>query len=715
MRQWITRNRSCIIIFFLLSILISVSCGRQAPPPKEDYDPPMILSTIPDNQSLNNDINTAITIAFSEIIDPASVTNETISLRDAMTDTPVEGDITYAGSTIILKARSPLQVLTVYVLKITTGVQDIAGNAMRYPMTLTFTTGVQGDGTAPDVSKTTPERGAVDVSVNTTIKVTFTEPMLASTISATPSPLTVSAGTTTVAGSIELFDDGRTVIFAPADPLDDSTTYTVMISDSVTDLAGNHPLWGNSYTWEFTTRMPSQDIVPPTVMSITPADFATNVSVYAPVVAVFNETMLESSITPSTFLLTEKQSGELVPGQVSVISGATAIFTAANRLKYATEYVVTLSTNTQGAGIRDDSGNLLVPNSSQGYTWSFKTEPPILMVTKAGTGSGIVSVSTGTLTWTNNVGTATYTDYGTPVRLTAAVSEGSTFDGWSGEGCIGTGPCTVTMTTARNVTATFTLSSTYSLTVTRAGTGSGVVSASTGTLAWTGNTGTAAYAVSGTEVTLTATADPGSTFVGWSGEGCTGIGTCKVLMTVARNVTATFMYNSYLLTVTRDGTGSGLVSASPGTLAWNENTGTAIYTVFGTEVNLTATADPGSTFAGWSGEGCTGTGTCKVTMNSARNVKATFTLRTYKLTVTKSGKGTGTVEVNPGTLTWDKDVLKGTATYNYNTLVTLTATADSSTTPPSTFTGWSGEGCSGTGTCTVTMTAARSVKATFNN
>jgi hypothetical protein len=46
-------------------------------------------------------------------------------------------------------------------------------------------------------------------------------------------------------------------------------------------------------------------------------------------------------------------------------------------------------------------------------------------------------------------------DAGTNVTLTAAAASGSTFAGWSGEGCSGTGPCTVSMTQARSVTATF--------------------------------------------------------------------------------------------------------------------------------------------------------------------------------------------------------------------------------------------------------------------
>src|SRR5262249_21149539 len=43
----------------------------------------------------------------------------------------------------------------------------------------------------------------------------------------------------------------------------------------------------------------------------------------------------------------------------------------------------------------------------------------------------------------------------------------------------------------------------------------------------------------GTSVTLTATPQPGSIFTGWSSP-CTGVGTCRVTLSTARTVTATF-------------------------------------------------------------------------------------------------------------------------------------------------------------------------------
>lgn len=71
-------------------------------------------------------------------------------------------------------------------------------------------------------------------------------------------------------------------------------------------------------------------------------------------------------------------------------------------------------------------------------------------------------------------------------------------------------------------------------------------------------------------------------------------------------------------TLTVNVTGSGSVSAVPPG---------PTYPV-GTEVTLTATPDPGWTFAGWTGRFCAGTGSCVVRMNADRTVGATFT-RTF--------------------------------------------------------------------------------------
>lgn len=78
----------------------------------------------------------------------------------------------------------------------------------------------------------------------------------------------------------------------------------------------------------------------------------------------------------------------------------------------------------------------------------------------------------------------------------------------------------------------------------------------------------------------------------------------------------------YPLTVTTAGTGSGTVECE------SEGSGTAGACAReyaeGASVVLRATASSGAVFAGWSGEGCSGTGICKLTMSAARSVTATF-------------------------------------------------------------------------------------------
>ncbi|WP_161563973.1 InlB B-repeat-containing protein [Cupriavidus lacunae] len=242
----------------------------------------------------------------------------------------------------------------------------------------------------------------------------------------------------------------------------------------------------------------------------------------------------------------------------------------------------------------------------------------------------------------------------------------------------------------------------YALTVTRTGTGTGTVTSAPAGISCGATCSTTL--ATGTSVTLTAVADNGSTFTGWSGGACTGTGACTVPMNSATSVTATFALG-VTLTVTQSGTGSGTVTSTPVgincgvTCSFGFNTGTS--------VTLASVANGGSTFSGWSG-GCSGTGPCTLTMTSATTVTATYTATTtYALTVTKAGTGTGTVDSSPAGISSCSSTCS--ASYGAGTLVTLTPKAAGG----STFTGWSGS-CSGTGSCSVTMSAAQSVTATFS-
>ena len=172
------------------------------------------------------------------------------------------------------------------------------------------------------------------------------------------------------------------------------------------------------------------------------------------------------------------------------------------------------------------------------------------------------------------------------------------------------------------------------------------------------------------------------------------------------------------ISVAKAGTGGGLVESSDKRISCS-NKCTSPYTA-GSLVTLTAKANSGSSFAGWTGA-CTGTGNCNVTINGANAVTATFntvvsgggggggggggTGTGFELKV--SASNSGTITSNIGGINCG---LVCSAFYPAATVVTLTAT------PPTgkTFAGWSGA-CTGVNpTCNVTMSATLQVKATFN-
>ena len=124
-------------------------------------------------------------------------------------------------------------------------------------------------------------------------------------------------------------------------------------------------------------------------------------------------------------------------------------------------------------------------------------------------------------------------------------------------------------------------------------------------------------------------------------------------------------------------------------------------------VTLTATATAGSVFAGWTGA-CSGTASCTVSMDQARNVSAQFDASAVNntMTVTKDGSGTGSVTSTPSGINCGSTC---TATFPASTTVTLTASPATG----STFIGWSGA-CTGTASCNLDMQSPRTVFATFN-
>jgi hypothetical protein len=251
---------------------------------------------------------------------------------------------------------------------------------------------------------------------------------------------------------------------------------------------------------------------------------------------------------------------------------------------------------------------------------------------------------------------------------------------------------------------------TQTLTVEKKGTGTGTLVSSPAGI----NCGaTCAFAFAeGALVTLTGSAGANTAAVKWSGcESVTGENKCKVTMSAAKSVTATFDLLQRELKVTKAGGGTGTVTSSPAGINCGA-TCSATYTG-GTAVTLSAVSGPNTLPVTWSG--CAkvfevgGEKQCEVTMSAAKAVTATFKLNQVALKVTKAGTSTGTVKSSPAGIECGA---KCTANFDEGSTVTLTGIPGPSTEAAQ----WSG--CASVDAedkCLVTMSAAKAVTATFNH
>lgn len=330
-------------------------------------------------------------------------------------------------------------------------------------------------------------------------------------------------------------------------------------------------------------------------------------------------------------------------------------------------------------------------NQTVSATFNTSSANPSLSFTFAGTGAGSITCNGG-------VCNATY-PWGTSVTVSSVANVNSSFAGWDGAGCSGTADCTIVLWADTQLTATFNLLPvTAQLTVNQAGSGTGIVTSAPAGINC-GATCSANYS-GGTSVTLTATPSSGSTFAGWTGGGCAGIGTCVGTLNANMTVTATFntVPPTVTFSLTTSGTGTGTVTCNGAACQPSYPSGTAL--------TIVATPAVTSLFSGWGGD-CAASGTtatCNLTVNANTTVTAAFNLPTLSVVVA----GTGSVTSIPAGIDCGATCM---ASFNKGTSITLSATPVAGMT----FSGWSGGGCAGAGTCVVTLTENVTVTATFGS
>jgi len=245
------------------------------------------------------------------------------------------------------------------------------------------------------------------------------------------------------------------------------------------------------------------------------------------------------------------------------------------------------------------------------------------------------------------------------------------------------------------------------LSVQKAGSGTGAI---TGNEMNCGATCTRAYADNST-VTLTATADAGSAFTGWSGD-CSGTtSSVSLTMNQAKNCTATFN-KTHRLTVTKLGAGTIEGWAILSGLSFTSRSGdvSIVDIVEGQSVAIglqLTKPTQGTVFGGWGGDcsSSTSSQTCNLKMDAPKNVTVTYNKN--ELTIQKSGDGSGVVgSPTAGINSTSLDCGASCSTvFAAGTSVSLTPTPNAD----SYFGGWNDPSCN----TAITMNAPKTCIATF--
>ena len=192
-----------------------------------DTTRPTVISTVPADGATAVAINQTISATFSEAMDPLTISAASFLLTGPG-GAPVMGTVAYdVGSRIAtLTPATGLAPNAVYSATVTTGVTDLAGNALAANFIWSFATAATTDATRPSVSSTVPSNGAIGVPIGGNIATTFNEVM---------DPLTINTATFT--------------LMEGATPVNGTVSYTGGNRDlqPIQHSCAQHPLYGHDH------------------------------------------------------------------------------------------------------------------------------------------------------------------------------------------------------------------------------------------------------------------------------------------------------------------------------------------------------------------------------------------------------------------------------------------------------------------------------------
>jgi 6-phosphogluconolactonase (cycloisomerase 2 family) len=337
-----------------------------------DFKAPTVSMISPSNNATGVSVSPSIQLQFSEEVSNVNPTNVTLHEGSPIGTAIPLGSLTAgANNTFTVSPSITLNQQTTYYVVVGAGITDLAGNSL-VAANFSFTT---GDFTAPTVNIVSPNNNATGVSTNPSIQLKFSKAVV--NVTAANVTLRMGSSTGTIVPTSEMISGtDNTFTFSPSAPLNQQTTYYVVLGAGIEDAAGNDLIPVN---FSFTTG----DFNAPTVNIISPSNNAVGVSVSPSIQLKFSEAVTDVTAANIT-LHQDSPTGPAIPIG-SVISGDdnTFTFSPATALSQQTPYYVVL-----GAGIKDTAGNALTETNFNFTTGDFKA-PTVNMISPGSNATGI--------------------------------------------------------------------------------------------------------------------------------------------------------------------------------------------------------------------------------------------------------------------------------------------------------------------------------------
>ncbi len=268
-------------------------------------------SVEPPNGATGVSLTPPITFTFTEPLNPLTVNADIFRLarETGNLQLPITVMLSPDLQVVTVTPGVTLAPMTLYRIQfLSPFVRDIAGNQAGHFSQ--FTTGAgAADTTRPMVTLVTPADASTAVPINTSVALTFSEPVDPNTVNTETMGLVINGSEVT---SLQIFRsaDNTVAILDPSLPLPSGATVTVLATDQIRDLAGNALV---PFTSSFTVE-PAPDGSQPSVSSVRPPNGATNVDPDTSVVLFFTE-----PIAPAT-----AASGIIVADQGVPVTGTFA-------------------------------------------------------------------------------------------------------------------------------------------------------------------------------------------------------------------------------------------------------------------------------------------------------------------------------------------------------------------------------------------------------